>query len=75
MTEDGMALVLAAHEPELWQVLATEKCCATCYDVDTDTWCEDCVAVDEEGQPYLVLGDLLTEEEADFLFWDDEKHA
>jgi len=49
----GVAETLAAHEPELWELLATDKMCATCYDVDTDTWHPEWVAVDEMGRPYL----------------------
>jgi len=75
MSEGDMAQVLATHEPELWQVLATEKCCAVCYDVDTDTWREDAVAVDEKGQPHLVPGDLPPEVELDILSWDSEADA
>jgi hypothetical protein len=54
MRADDMPAVLAAHEPELWQILRTEPCCATCYDVDTETWRPDWVAVDAADRPYLV---------------------
>src|SRR5215813_12264982 len=72
--DEDMAAVLVAHTPVLWQVLATEKCCATCYDVDTDTWHPEWVAVDEDGEPYLVA-DADPEAEALFASWCAEVDA
>jgi hypothetical protein len=48
--EDGMPELLAQHEDELRDILATDKYCCTLYDVDWDCWRPDWIEVDEDGQ-------------------------
>lgn len=45
---------MRAHETDLWQCLAVEPVFWTCYDVDTETWHPERVAIDDAGRPYLL---------------------